>query len=187
MKKNIAIVAGGNSSEVQVSLRSAAGIKSYLDAEKYNCFIVTIVGKVWEVELSEKKKYLIDRNDFSFTVRKKKIVFDFAYITIHGTPGENGILQGYFELLNIPYSTCNVLVSALTFNKFTCNQYLKGFGIRVAESVLLRALSSISNEEVMDKIGLPCFIKPNVGGSSFGVTKVREEAEIQPAIEKAFS
>ena len=187
MKKNIAIVAGGNSSEVQVSLRSAAGIKSFIDAEKYNCFIVTIVGKVWEVELSEKKKYLIDRNDFSFTVRKKKIVFDFAYITIHGTPGENGILQGYFELLNIPYSTCNVLVSALTFNKFTCNQYLKGFGIRVAESVLLRALSSISNEEVMDKIGLPCFIKPNVGGSSFGVTKVREEAEIQPAIEKAFS
>ncbi len=160
MKKNIAIVAGGNSSEVQVSLRSAAGIKSFIDAEKYNCFIVTIVGKVWEVELSEKKKYLIDRNDFSFTVRKKKIVFDFAYITIHGTPGENGILQGYFELLNIPYSTCNVLVSALTFNKFTCNQYLKGFGIRVAESVLLRALSSISNEEVMDKIGLPCFIKP---------------------------
>ena len=187
MKKNIAIVAGGNSSEVHVSLRSAAGIKSFIDAEKYNCFIVTIVGQVWQVELSESEKYPIDRNDFSFTVGSKKTVFDFAYITIHGTPGENGILQGYFELLNIPYSTCNVLVSALTFNKFTCNQYLKGFGIRVAESVLLRASSSISDEEVIEKIGLPCFIKPNVGGSSFGVTKVKEETDIQPAIEKAFS
>ena len=187
MKKNIAIVAGGNSSEVHVSLRSAAGIKSFIDAEKYNCFIVTIVGKVWRVELSESEKYPIDRNDFSFTVGSKKTVFDFAYITIHGTPGENGILQGYFELLNIPYSTCNVLVSALTFNKFTCNQYLKGFGIRVAESVLLRASSSISDEEVIQKIGLPCFIKPNVGGSSFGVTKVKEKTDIQPAIEKAFS
>ncbi|NCB85785.1 MAG: ATP-grasp domain-containing protein, partial [Bacteroidia bacterium] len=93
----------------------------------------------------------------------------------------------YFELLNIPYSTCNVLVSALTFNKFTCNQYLKGFGIRVAESVLLRKASSISDEEVIEKIGLPCFIKPNVGGSSFGVTKVKEKTDIQPAIEKAFS
>ena len=187
MKKNIAIVAGGNSSEVHVSLRSAAGIKSFIDAEKYNCFIVTIVGQVWQVELSESEKYPIDRNDFSFTVGSKKTVFDFAYITIHGTPGENGILQGYFELLNIPYSTCNVLVSALTFNKFTCNQYLKGFGIRVAESVLLRASSSISDEEVIEKIGLPCFIKPNVGGSSFGVTKVKQKTDIQPAIEKAFS
>ena len=187
MKKNIAIVAGGNSSEVHVSLRSAAGIKSFIDAEKYNCFIVTIVGQVWQVELSESEKYPIDRNDFSFTVGSKKTVFDFAYITIHGTPGENGILQGYFELLNIPYSTCNVLVSALTFNKFTCNQYLKGFGIRVAESVLLRKASSISDEEVIEKIGLPCFIKPNVGGSSFGVTKVKEKTDIQPAIEKAFS
>ena len=187
MKKNIAIVAGGNSSEVYVSLRSAAGIKSFIDAEKYNCFIVTIVGKVWQVELSELEKYPIDRNDFSFTVGSNKTVFDFAYITIHGTPGENGILQGYFELLNIPYSTCNVLVSALTFNKFTCNQYLKGFGIRVAESVLLRKASSISDEEVIQKIGLPCFIKPNVGGSSFGVTKVKKETDIQPAIEKAFS
>ena len=187
MKKNIAIVAGGNSSEVHVSLRSAAGIKSFIDAEKYNCFIVTIVGQVWQVELSESEKYPIDRNDFSFTVGSKKTVFDFAYITIHGTPGENGILQGYFELLNIPYSTCNVLVSALTFNKFTCNQYLKGFGIRVAESVLLRKASSISDEEVIQKIGLPCFIKPNVGGSSFGVTKVKKETDIQPAIEKAFS
>lgn len=187
MKKNIAIVAGGNSSEVYVSLRSAAGIKSFIDAEKYNCFIVTIVGKVWQVELSELEKYPIDRNDFSFTVGSNKTVFDFAYITIGGTPGENGILQGYFELLNIPYSTCNVLVSALTFNKFTCNQYLKGFGIRVAESVLLRKASSISDEEVIQKIGLPCFIKPNVGGSSFGVTKVKKETDIQPAIEKAFS
>ncbi len=187
MKRNIAIIAGGNSSEVHVSLRSAAGIKSFIDAEKYNCIIVTMVGKLWQAELSETEKYPVDKNDFSFTVRNQKTVFDFAYITIHGTPGENGILQGYFELLGIPYSTCNVLSSAITFNKFTCNQYLKGFGIRVAESVLLRQSSTISDQEVIEKVGLPCFIKPNVGGSSFGVTKVKTASDIQPAIAKAFS
>ena len=112
--------------------------------------------------------------------------FDFAYITIHGTPGENGILQGYFDLLGIPYSSCNVLVSAMTFNKFTCNQYLKGFGIRVAESLILRKGFEITDEEVINKIGLPCFIKPNAGGSSFGVTKVKTKEDIQPAIEKDF-
>ena len=100
--------------------------------------------------------------------------------------GENGILQGYFDLLGIPYSSCNVLVSAMTFNKFTCNQYLKGFGIRVAESLILRKGFEITDEEVINKIGLPCFIKPNAGGSSFGVTKVKTKEDIQPAIEKAF-
>ncbi|MHB9055514.1 MAG: D-alanine--D-alanine ligase [Paludibacteraceae bacterium] len=187
MSKNIAIIAGGDSSEVEVSLRSAAGIYSFIDKEKYNCYIVTIIGKSWEVRLSEKEKCPVDKNDFSFTRKGVKTEFDFAYITIHGTPGENGILQGYFELLKIPYSTCNVLTSAITFNKFTCNQYLKGFGIRVAESILLREGSLISNEEVIEKLGLPCFIKPNVGGSSFGVSKVKEEANIQPAITKAFA
>lgn len=187
MSKNIAIIAGGDSSEVEVSLRSAAGIYSFIDKEKYNCYIVTIIGKGWEVRLSEKEKCPIDKNDFSFTRKGVKTEFDFAYITIHGTPGENGILQGYFELLKIPYSTCNVLTSAITFNKFTCNQYLKGFGIRVAESILLREGSGISNEEAVEKLGLPCFIKPNVGGSSFGVSKVKEEADIQPAITKAFA
>jgi D-alanine-D-alanine ligase and related ATP-grasp enzymes len=121
-----------------------------------------------------------------FLLNGEKIKFDFAYITIHGTPGEDGKLQGYFDLLQIPYSSCNVLVSALTFNKFSCNQYLKGFGVKVSESVMLREGQSITDDAVVEKIGLPCFIKPNLGGSSFGVTKVKAKEQIQPAIKKAF-
>lgn len=186
MKRTIAIVAGGDSSELPVSLRSAQGIYSFIDKERYNLYIVEMEGHRWEVILPDGTKTPIDRNDFGFIENGEKKLFDFAYITIHGTPGENGILQGYFDLLGIPYSSCNVLVSAITFNKFTCNQYLKGFGIRVSESLILRKGFEITNQEVISKIGLPCFIKPNAGGSSFGVTKVKTEEEIQPAIEKAF-
>ena len=185
-KRTIAIVAGGDSSELPVSLRSAQGIYSFIDKERYNLYIVEMQGKRWEVVLPSGEKTPIDRNDFSFTENGEKKNFDFAYITIHGTPGENGILQGYFDLLEIPYSSCNVLVSAITFNKFTCNQYLKGFGIRVSESMVLRKGFEILDEEVINKVGLPCFIKPNAGGSSFGVTKVKTKEDIQPAIEKAF-
>ena len=187
MKKNIAIVAGGDSSEVVVSLKSAAGLYSFMDKERYNLFIVTIVGQTWQVELSETEKILIDKNDFSFTLNGQKTKFDFAYITIHGTPGENGILQGYFELIGLPYSCCGVLAAAITFNKFTCNQYLKGFGVKISESIVLRAGQTISEQEVADKIGFPCFVKPNVGGSSFGVTKVKSIEQVQPAIAKAFA
>lgn len=186
MKKNIAIVAGGNSSEVVVSLKSAAGLLSFLDKERYNLFIVTIVGKDWYVKLSARKQVEINKYDFSFTLNNKNIRFDFAYITIHGTPGENGILQGYFDLIELPYSTCGVLTSAITFNKFTCNHYLKGFGVKVAESIMLRDGQIIATDEVKLKIGFPCFIKPNVGGSSFGVTKVKTVKQVQSAIKKAF-
>ena len=186
MKPIVAIVAGGDSSEWQVSLRSAAGLNKFIDSERYQKYLVTIVGTTWQVELPSGEKCPIDKNDFSFVKNGEKVKFDFAYITIHGTPGENGILQGYFDLLGIPYSSCNVLVSAMTFNKFTCNQYLKGFGIRVSESMILRKGFEILDEEVINKVGLPCFIKPNAGGSSFGVTKVKTKEQIQPAIEKAF-
>ena len=185
-KRTIAIVAGGDSSELPVSLRSAQGIYSFIDKERYNLYIVEMQGNRWEVVLPNGEKTPIDRNDFSFTENGEKKVFDFAYITIHGTPGENGLLQGYFDLIGIPYSSCNVLVSAITFNKFTCNQYLKGFGIRVSESMILRKGFEILDEEVINKVGLPCFIKPNAGGSSFGVTKVKTKEQIHPAIEKAF-
>ena len=165
-KRTIAIIAGGDSSELPVSLRSAQGIYSFIDKERYNLYIVEMQGKRWEVVLPNGEKTPIDRNDFSFTENSEKKNFDFAYITIHGTPGENGILQGYFDLIGMPYSSCNVLVSAITFNKFTCNQYLKGFGIRVSESMILRKGFEILDEEVINKVGLPCFIKPNAGGSS---------------------
>ena len=187
MKKNIAIVAGGDSSEVVVSLKSAQGIYSFLDKEKYNVYIVTIIGTEWHYTDSDGNVYPIDRNDFSVRVKDTKIKFDFAYITIHGTPGENGLLQGYFDLLRIPYSCCGVLAAAVTFNKFTCNRLLSSFGISVARSIVLRKGESIATDEVIKQIGLPCFVKPNVGGSSFGTTKVKTEAQVQEAIATAFA
>src|SRR5574344_2446609 len=187
MKKNIAIVAGGDSSEVVVSLKSAEGIYSFIDKEKFNLYVVILKKGDWSVRLTDGGSAPINKNDFSFVENGQVVRFDFAYITIHGTPGENGLLQGYFDMMNIPYSTCNVLVSAITFNKFSCNQYLKSFGIKVSESILLRKGQKINDEDVVNKIGLPCFIKPNAGGSSFGVTKVKSAEQIQKAIENAMN
>ena len=187
MKKNIAIVAGGDSSEWEVSLRSAAGLNSFIDGDKYTKYIVTIVGKKWQVELPDGSHLPIDKNDFSFVLDNQKVTFDFAYITIHGTPGENGILQDYFRLIGLPFSCCDVLQAALTFDKYACNNYLKSFGFKVAESIVLRPGETIDNATVANKIGFPCFIKPSVGGSSFGVTKVKTVDQIQPAIAKAFA
>ena len=186
MKRTIAIVAGGDTSEFYVSLRSAQGIYSFIDKDQYTLYIVEMQGLRWEVEMPDGTKVPVDRNDFSFMNGTEKVKFDFAYITIHGTPGEDGRLQGYFDLLNIPYSCCGVLAAAITYDKFACNQYLKAFGMRVAESLLLRQGQSVSDEEVIEKIGLPCFIKPSLGGSSFGVTKVKSKDQIQPSIAKAF-
>ena len=187
MKRTVAIIAGGDSSEHEVSMNSAKGIYSFIDKERYNLYIVELSKKAWEAVLPDGTRSKIDKNDFSFMDGDKKIKPDFAYITIHGTPGENGILQGYFELLDIPYSTCDVLVSAMTFSKFTLNQYLKGFGIRVAESMLVNKHFGIDDKDVIEKIGLPCFIKPNASGSSFGVTKVKTADQIQPALQAAFA
>ncbi len=187
MKKNVAIVAGGDSSEVVVSLKSAAGLYSFIDKERYQLYIITIRGDRWQLEMPDYDTVEVDKNDFSILLKGTKIRFDFAYITIHGTPGENGILQGYFELIAMPYSTCGVLASALTFNKFSCNQYLKSFGIKVAESVLLRQGQTITADQVEEVMGYPCFVKPNVGGSSFGVTKVKEPAALSAALINAFS
>jgi len=120
MKRNIAIVAGGDTSEIVVSLRSAQGIYSFIDKEKYNLYIVEMEGRRWEVQLPDGNKVPVDRNDFSFTNGTEKVVFDFAYITIHGTPGEDGRLQGYFDMMRIPYSCCGVLAGALTYDKVTC-------------------------------------------------------------------
>lgn len=185
MKKTIAIVAGGDSSEHDVSLRSAAGIHSWLDRDKFIVYIVEISSKEWTAHLDDGTKAAVNRHDFSFDDHGKKVCPDYAYITIHGTPGEDGILQGYFDLLHIPYSTSDVLVEAMTFNKFTLNQYLKGFGVRVAEDILLRAGQQMTADDIVSRVGLPCFIKPNAGGSSFGVTKCKTADDILPAIELA--
>lgn len=186
MKRTIAIVAGGDTSEYEVSLRSAQGIYSFIDKEKYTLYIVGMHGLDWHVRLDDGRTLPVDRNDFSFQLDGQKVKFDFAYITIHGTPGEDGRLQGYFDMLRIPYSCCGMLAAALTYDKFACNQYLHAYGVRIAESLLLRQGQTITDDEVVEKIGLPCFIKPSLGGSSFGVTKVKTREQIQPAIAKAF-
>ena len=186
MKKTIAVIAGGDSSEHDVSMRSAAGISSWLDRDKFDVYVIEIRGTDWQAHLSNGTLSKVFLHNFSFKDEwGKDIKPDYAYITVHGTPGENGILQGYFDLLQIPYSTCSLLVEALTFDKFTLNQYLKGFGIRVAENVLLRKGMEVDAAAIVQKVGLPCFIKPNAGGSSFGVTKCKSVDDVADAVEKA--
>ena len=187
LKRNIAIVCGGDSSEHDVSLRSAQGLYSFFDKERYNVYIVDVKGQDWHVELEDGTTVQIDRNDFSFVENGKAMLFDYAYITIHGTPGENGILQGYFDLVDIPYSTSGVLVEAMTFDKFVLNQYLRGYGVSVADSLLIRRgyEHQVSEDEIEQRIGMPCFVKPAADGSSFGVSKVKNKDQLAPAIRKA--
>ena len=187
LKRTIAIVCGGDSSEHDVSLRSAQGLYSFFDKERYDVYIVDIKGQDWHVELSDGTTAKIDRNDFSFMENGEAKVFDYAYITIHGTPGENGLLQGYFDLIGLPYSTSGVLVEAMTFDKFVLNQYLRGYGVKVADSLLIRKgyEELVSDDEIEERIGMPCFVKPAADGSSFGVSKVKEKDMLAPAIRKA--
>lgn len=184
--KNIAIIAGGNSSEYEVSMKSGKNIYDEVDENRYNKYLVILKGRDWHVEIGE-KKYPVDRNDFSFTRDGEKILFDFAYITIHGVPGENGLLQGYLDMMGVPYGCCNVLASALTFDKHTCNTYLKSYGVNVADSVMLIRGMTYDVNEIINEVGLPCFVKPNAEGSSFGVTKVKEAAQLEDALKKAFA
>ena len=186
-KRTIAIVCGGDSSEHDVSLCSAQGLYSFFDKERYNVYIVDIKGMDWHVELSDATTARIDLNDFSFMENGQKRLFDYAYITIHGTPGENGKLQGYFDLIDMPYSTSSLLVEAMTFDKFVLNQYLRGYGVSVADSLLIRKgyEEVVSDDEVEERIGMPCFVKPAADGSSFGVTKVKNKDQLAPAIRKA--
>lgn len=187
-KRNIAIVCGGDSSEHDVSMRSAQGLYSFFDKERYNVYIVDVKGLDWNVHFEDGITAPIDKNDFSFLVNGKLVVFDYAYITIHGTPGENGIMQGYFELLHIPYSTSGVLVEAMTFDKFVLNNYLRGFGVNVADSLLLRRgeEDKYSEAEIASRIGWPCFVKPAADGSSFGISKVKNADQLAPALRVAF-
>ena len=187
LKRTIAIVCGGDSSEHDVSLRSAKGLYSFFDKERYNVYIVDIKGQDWHVELHDGTTAKIDRNDFSFIENGKAVLFDYAYITIHGTPGENGILQGYFELIHLPYSTSGVLVEAMTFDKFVLNQYLKSYGVSVAESLLIRRGYEhlVSDDDILSRVGMPCFVKPANDGSSFGVSKVKNIDQLAPALRKA--
>ena len=189
--KKIAIVAGGDSSEYVVSLRSAQGIWSFVDHSKYETSIIVIKGTEWKMVQYDGKQYdwdktwPVDREDFSVVMDGVKLTFDFAYIIIHGTPGENGILQGYFDMIRMPYSCCGVLAAALTCSKFTCNRYLSTFGIPVAKSILLHVGEEVDTEQCVKELGLPVFVKPNAGGSSYATTKVKTPEELQSAIAAA--
>ncbi len=186
-KRIIAIVCGGDSSEHEVSIRSAKGLYSFFDRERYKAYLVEIKGTNWCAWLDDGTTAPINLNDFSFIDGNKTIHPDYAYITIHGTPGENGILQGYFDLINLPYSTSGVLVEAITFDKFVLNQYLRAYGVRVAESVLIRRgqEQQIKPEEIEKAVGMPCFVKPVNDGSSFGVSKVKTADQLAPALRNA--
>ena len=185
-KRTIAIVCGGDSSEHDVSLRSGQGLYSFFDKERYNIYIVDVKGTDWHVAFDNGDTAEIDKNDFSFVKDGQRKYFDYAYITIHGQPGENGVMQGYFDLIHLPYSTSGVLVEAMTFDKYVLNNYLRGFGINVADSILLRRGEEYNEEAIAKRIGMPCFVKPAADGSSFGVSKVKEADQLAPALRLAF-
>ena len=195
--RTIAIACGGDSSEHDVSMRSAEGIASFLDRARYNIYKVEIRSGKWEAIMPQEDsrkdteaevRKPVDRNDFSFEDENgRRIRPDFCYITIHGAPGENGILQGYFDLIGMPYSTCGVLVEAMTYDKFVLNNYMRSLGVAVADSLLIRIghEREVSEEDIAERIGFPCFVKPARGGSSFGTTKVKSIDGLRPAIDLA--
>ena len=186
MKKNIALVTGGYSGEAVISYKSAVTIDNNLDRERFNVFTIDINPKGWTHELSDGRKIEIDKNDFSLQIDGQKIKFDAVFIGMHGTPGEDGKLQGYFDTLKIPYTGCDAATSALTFNKRYTVAVAKMAGIAVADSVHLFKNNSIPASQILDELKLPLFIKPNNGGSSIGMSKVNNAGDLEGAIKKAF-
>ena len=180
--KNIAVIGGGYSNEKGISLKSAKTVFENIDRDKYNVYKIQIDTDGWFGFDENDKKQLINRTDFSFDINGQKITIDCAFLVIHGTPGEDGKLQAYFDMLDIPYTTCSHLAATLTFNKFACNRFLESFDIPVAKAVLIRENEAINGLEIIEKVGLPCFVKPTDGGSSYGVTKVENESQLEGAI-----
>ena len=185
MKKNVAVIYGGFSAEYEISILSGKYISSIIDKNLFNIFDIYLRKDKW---LVEKNNSIVNKEDFSFIIDKKKIKIDVAVILIHGNPGEDGILQSYFDLIDIPYTTCNPLTASLTFNKYFCNNYLKNFNIKMADSIVIRKNDEYSEKlsNFIEKVGYPVFIKPNESGSSFGTFKIKEEKEISDAIKGAF-
>ncbi len=184
MKKNIAVITGGEASEVAISLKSAGVVCKHLNKEKYNVFKIVMQGNDWYVERDHPTRLKIDKNDFSFTIENHKVNFDAVFVAIHGTPAEDGKLQGYFDLLKIPYNCCGVLAAALTFDKQRTKEYLAPLGIKTARAVLLKKEESRTSAH---DIPLPVFVKPNKNGSSYGAAKVTRPEDLLPAIENGFN
>lgn len=186
MKKNVAIIMGGFSSEFEISLKSGQVVYETLDPNKYNPFRIHIFKEKWVYVDTNDNEYPVDRNDFSISVDGHKINFDCVFNAIHGTPGEDGFMQGYLALLDIPQTSCNMYQAALTFNKRDCLSTLKPYGIRTAESYYVNLGDSIDEDAIIAKVGLPCFVKANKAGSSFGISKVYKKEEFNKALEVAF-
>ena len=181
---NIAIFAGGDSSEYVISMKSAGQVRKWLEAAGHSCYLVELRRDMWSVHAGG-EKLALDKNDLSFLFNGEKVTFDFAWNIIHGTPGEDGKLQGYFDIMGIPYSSSNHLSSALTFDKYTCKSFLRQHDILTPEASLIRKHMDTDLEAIAAHVGLPCFVKPNSGGSSFGTTKVVQFEELQAAVEEA--
>lgn len=186
MKKNVAIAMGGYSSEYRISINSGNVVYKHLDRSKYNPYRVHILQKEWFVIGENDMPYPINRSDFSVTIDGKLITFDCVFNTIHGTPGENGLLQAYLELLGIPQTSCDFYQSALTFNKRDLISVLKPYGIKTAENYFLDKGDEVKPDEIIQKVGLPCFVKANKAGSSFGITKVKKKEDLIRAAKFAF-
>ena len=186
MKKTIALITGGYSGESVISYKTAATIEKNIDTEKWNCYTIDITKTGWCYTLPSSKKVNIDKNDFSLTIDNNKIIFDAVLVGLHGTPGEDGKLQGYFDCLNIPYTSCDAASSALTFNKRYTVAVASFAGMHVAKSLHLFKNKPVSNTDILNTLKLPVFVKPNNGGSSIGMSKVNEEADLQEALNKAF-
>jgi D-alanine-D-alanine ligase len=186
MKKNIAIIMGGYSSEYQISLKSGNVVYDTLNKDHYNAYRIHIFKDKWVFVNDENKEISIDKNDFSVTIGGKKTHFDCVFNAIHGSPGENGYMQAYFELLNIPHTSCSMYQASLTFNKRDFLSSLKPYGIKTAESYYLNLGDSIDEDAIVAKVGLPCFVKANKAGSSFGISKVYKKENLQTAIDNSF-
>ena len=186
MKKNIAVVTGGFSGEAEISLKSAETVLKHIDKTKYEPYKAIILKDRWYIEHGA-TEYAIDKNDFSIQVNSIKISFDGVFIILHGTPGEDGKIQGYFDMIDMPYTSCGATTSSLTFNKAICNRLLSTYDINVAKSILSYRDNPVDMESILDKIGTPCFVKPNNGGSSIGISKVNTPAHLSGAIQKAFN
>jgi D-alanine-D-alanine ligase len=186
MKKNIALVTGGYSGEAVISYKSADAISKNIDTEKWNCYLIDIHPDGWFYKTGNDEKINIDKNDFSITVGGEKIKFDAVLVGLHGTPGEDGKLQGYFDCLHIPYTSCDVATSALTFNKRYTVAVASFAGMHVAKSLHLFRDEQHSIPAITEQLKLPVFVKPNNGGSSIGMSKVSDPAHLEAALQKAF-
>lgn len=186
MKKNIAIIMGGYSSEYKISLASGNVVCENLDKTKYNAYPVHIFKDKWVYVDTNNNEFVIDKNDFSVIVNNAKITFDCVFNAIHGSPGEDGFMQGYFNLLNLPHTSCSMYQAAITFNKRDCLSILKPFGILTAESYYVNQGDEVNENDIVAKVGLPCFVKANKAGSSFGITKVHKKEDLKQAIDHAF-